>query len=154
MLDATHPREVAANAFLKLCRLDVNAETERWARTPPRFSADGRVALITVASGFQSELGNAHKLVDYSVHPVIATRWAGTLGRKSSKLVMIICANTNFNPNSSLVSFSCRLSSPLRKLSDEVRRESPQFQPLICSQPNRNAPPVRRFDSWFHGTSR
>jgi hypothetical protein len=56
MLNADHPREVAANAFLKLCRLDVNAETERWARTPPKFSADGRIALITVASGFQSEL--------------------------------------------------------------------------------------------------
>jgi hypothetical protein len=33
MLDAEHPRQVASNAFLKLCRLDASAETEKWART-------------------------------------------------------------------------------------------------------------------------
>jgi hypothetical protein len=33
MLDADHPRQVASNAFLKLCRLDATAETEKWART-------------------------------------------------------------------------------------------------------------------------
>jgi len=55
MLDADHPRQIASNAFLKLCRLDASAETEKWARTAPRFSADGRVAVITIHSGFQSE---------------------------------------------------------------------------------------------------
>jgi hypothetical protein len=35
------------------------------------------VALITVDSGFQ-------------IHPVIATRWAGNLGRKSQKLIMVM----------------------------------------------------------------
>ena len=32
MLNARGPREIATNAFLKLCKLDVRAETEKWAR--------------------------------------------------------------------------------------------------------------------------
>jgi hypothetical protein len=74
LLAASTPKEVALNAWLKLCRLDVNDEIEKWARvrewsinrtlrspahadyTAPRFSADGRVALLRVDSGFQSEL--------------------------------------------------------------------------------------------------
>lgn len=70
---AKEPREVALNAWLKLCRLDVNDEIEKWARVrksnfnlavyweltvevwlAPRFSADGRVALLRVDSGYQS----------------------------------------------------------------------------------------------------
>ena len=43
----------------------------------PKFSADGKVAVITVDSAFQ-------------IHPVIATRWAGNLGKKSKKLIMIM----------------------------------------------------------------
>jgi hypothetical protein len=53
MLQADSASEVANNAFLKLCRLDVSQETERWARTPPKFALDGRVAVVTVDSGFQ-----------------------------------------------------------------------------------------------------
>jgi len=107
-LDARTPSQLASNAFLKLCKLDVSQETEKWARTPPKFSADGRVAIVTVATGFQ-------------VHPVIATRWAGTLGRKSSKLIMVMCANTEFNPDVNKVSFSCRISAALRNLPDNSR---------------------------------
>jgi hypothetical protein len=33
MLRADGPADVAANAFLKLCKLDVRDETEKWART-------------------------------------------------------------------------------------------------------------------------
>lgn len=69
MLSADSPAQVANNAFLKLCRLDVAAETEKWARTrtciethhpfpltpllAPKFSLDGRVAVITIDTGFQ-----------------------------------------------------------------------------------------------------
>jgi hypothetical protein len=56
MLQADSAAHVAGNAFLKLCRLDVAQETEKWARTAPKFAADGRVAVVTVDSGFQSEL--------------------------------------------------------------------------------------------------
>lgn len=55
MLESESPAAIASNAYLKLCRLDVNAETERWARTPPKFSVDGRVAVITINTGFQGE---------------------------------------------------------------------------------------------------
>jgi len=55
MLQADSAAQVANNAFLKLCRLDVSQETEKWARTAPKFAADGRVAVVTVDSGFQSE---------------------------------------------------------------------------------------------------
>ncbi|KAK4685760.1 single-stranded-DNA-specific exonuclease, partial [Tremellales sp. Uapishka_1] len=108
ILDAKSPSQIASNAFLKLCKLDVQAETEKWARTPPRFSEDGRVAVVTVDTGFQ-------------VHPVIATRWAGTLGKKSKKLIMIMCANTSFNPDPAKISFSCRIASGLRSLPDDER---------------------------------
>ena len=33
MLKAKSPAEIASNAFLKLCKLDVRDETEKWART-------------------------------------------------------------------------------------------------------------------------
>ncbi|KAG7529431.1 hypothetical protein FFLO_05659 [Filobasidium floriforme] len=107
LLAASEPKEVALNAWLKLCRLDVNDEIEKWARVPPRFSADGRVALLRVDSGFQ-------------IHPVIATRWAGTL-RNAKTMLMTMCANTGFNPDPTKVSFSCRVSSGLRHLPDEER---------------------------------
>jgi len=55
MLQADSAAQVANNAFLKLCRLDVSQETEKWARTAPKFAADGRVAVVTVDSGFQSK---------------------------------------------------------------------------------------------------
>lgn len=37
---------------------------------------------------------------------------------------MIMCANYGYNPDPNLVSFSCRLSAPLRKLPESERRES------------------------------
>lgn len=55
MLAADSASEVANNAFLKLCRMDVTQETERWARTAPKFALDGRVAVVTVDSGYQSQ---------------------------------------------------------------------------------------------------
>lgn len=36
---------------------------------------------------------------------------------------LVQCANTAFNPDPSLVSFSCRISSSLRELPDDQRRE-------------------------------
>ncbi|CAD6575066.1 MAG: hypothetical protein TREMPRED_001293 [Tremellales sp. Tagirdzhanova-0007] len=111
MLMAKSPAEIASNAYLKLCKLDVRDETEKWARTAPRFSLDGRVAVVTIESGFQ-------------IHPVIATRWAGNLGRKSKKLIMVMCANNAFNPNPAKVSFSCRIAASLRSLPEGERRET------------------------------
>ncbi|GAA5940118.1 hypothetical protein JCM3775_007268 [Rhodotorula graminis] len=69
-----------------------SAETSRWQGAPPVFSKDGKIAVVTVDSGYQ-------------IHPVIATRWCGTL-RKAKTLVCVMCANTGFTPG--FVHFSCR----------------------------------------------
>ncbi|BGO95955.1 hypothetical protein NBRC10512_005461 [Rhodotorula toruloides] len=69
-----------------------SAETSRWQAAPPVFSKDGRIAVVTVDSGYQ-------------IHPVIATRWTGTL-RKAKTLVCVMCANTGYTPDH--VHFSCR----------------------------------------------
>jgi hypothetical protein len=79
MLKAKSPTDIANNAFLKLCKLDVREETEKWARTgdfskdatgpptdpfvAPKFSLDGRVAVVTIESGFQSKLSASFKLL-------------------------------------------------------------------------------------------
>ncbi|BGP27927.1 phosphoesterase, RecJ-like protein [Rhodotorula toruloides] len=67
-------------------------ETKRWQAAPPVFTKDGRIAVVTVDSGYQ-------------IHPVIATRWTGTL-RKAKTLICVMCANTGYTP--SHVHFSCR----------------------------------------------
>ncbi|GAA6017875.1 hypothetical protein JCM10207_003484 [Rhodosporidiobolus poonsookiae] len=77
-----------------------SAETARWQGAPPVFSKDGRVAVVKIDSGYQ-------------IHPVIATRWCGTL-RKAKTLVCVMCANTGYTPG--MVHFSCR--APRRSLDD------------------------------------
>ncbi|GAA5982402.1 hypothetical protein JCM10908_006632 [Rhodotorula pacifica] len=69
-----------------------SAETARWQGAPPVFTKDGRIAVVTIDSGYQ-------------IHPVIATRWTGTL-RKAKTLVCVMCANTGYTPG--YVHFSCR----------------------------------------------
>jgi hypothetical protein len=87
-----------------------------------------------------------HGRAEPLVHPVIATRWAGNLGRKSTKLIMIMvgrssairtdieCANTGYHPEPDKVSFSCRIASGLRSLPEGSRREaSPRARSDILS---------------------
>jgi hypothetical protein len=66
MLQARHPKDIADHAYLKLCKIDVKEETEKWARTgklrtygqlltsAPKFTLDGRVAVVTIDTAFQS----------------------------------------------------------------------------------------------------
>lgn len=54
------------------------------------------------------------------MHPVIATRWAGTL-KSAKKLQMIMVENPGHNPNPELTSFSCRLANQYRKLPEGER---------------------------------
>jgi hypothetical protein len=117
----------------------------------PRFSADGRVALLRVDSGFQSEpdaitrcpnlladmdlyssschcdpMGrnttqckdDAHDHGSYFVSVCSRPIWRWYSSGRSQ------CANTGFNPDPTKVSFSCRVSSGLRHLPDDERRES------------------------------
>lgn len=60
----------------------VASETEKQTHTPPKFSKDSRVALLTISTPFQ-------------VHPSIATRWSGTL-KGAKRLEIVMCANTGF----------------------------------------------------------
>jgi hypothetical protein len=137
-LEAETPSQLATNAFLKLCKLDVSQETEKWARTrmsleldmrltyvAPKFSADGRVAVITINTGFQGEAAARVQLK--AVHPVIATRWAGTLGRKSPKLLMVMVRSTGSSQLTDSAPILASIPTQTRCLS---RAESPLLYAL------------------------
>lgn len=78
---------------LLAARAEVNAEVERCAHAAPRFSADGRIAVLRIRSAAQ-------------VHPVVATRWAGHL--RSARLEVVLVANEGYLPG--MVNFSCRVA--------------------------------------------
>ncbi|KAI0161060.1 DHH phosphoesterase [Hypoxylon sp. FL1284] len=89
---ASSPSDLLRNPALLSARAEVNTEVDRCARAAPRFSADGRVAVLRVRSAAQ-------------VHPVVATRWAGTL--RAPRLEVVLAANDGYLPG--LVNFSCRV---------------------------------------------
>jgi hypothetical protein len=93
VLSATSAASILENEKLKDASFEVRRETERCTHTPPKFSADGSIALLTISSEAQ-------------IHPVIATRWAGHL--KSGNLEIVMCANEGYLPD--LVNFSCRVA--------------------------------------------
>ena len=65
--------------------------------TPPKFSQDGRIAVLKIDSKAQ-------------VHPVIATRWAGFLSSKKLEIVMV----ANYGYLDGMVNFSCRVARTAR----------------------------------------
>ncbi|KAI8818764.1 DHH phosphoesterase [Fimicolochytrium jonesii] len=77
---------------LREAKAEVAAETQKWARTPPKFSSDGRFAVFEISSPAQ-------------IHPLIATRWSGYL--KATNLEALVVANTGYNPHR--VHFACRI---------------------------------------------
>ena len=81
----------------------VGLEVERCTHTPPKFSKDGRVALLRISSAFQ-------------VHPSIATRWCGAL--RSKHLQVVMCANDAYSPGN--VHFSCRIAQVASKRGENV----------------------------------
>jgi hypothetical protein len=93
VLSASSPAAILEQKKLKDASVEVRRETERCTHTPPKFSEDGSIALLTISSEAQ-------------IHPVIATRWAGHL--KSGKLEIVMCANEGYLPG--LVNFSCRIA--------------------------------------------
>jgi hypothetical protein len=62
LLDAKDPKQILNNHRLAEARQEVNQEVERQTHTPPKFSKDGKIAVLKINSKAQ-------------VHPVIATRW-------------------------------------------------------------------------------
>ncbi|KAL9090984.1 MAG: hypothetical protein Q9159_001727 [Coniocarpon cinnabarinum] len=97
ILPAELPQDVVSgpkSTRLKEARQEVNAEVARCQAYAPKFSYDSTVALVRIESKCQ-------------VHPVIATRWAGTL-KSAKKLKYVICANPAYLPGK--VNFSCRIA--------------------------------------------
>lgn len=97
LISASGPGPILTSKALKEASAEVQSETLKWARTPPQFSADATIAVLTINSPAQ-------------IHPVIATRWAGTL--KSQKMEVVMCANEGYLPGK--VNFSCRVAKSAR----------------------------------------
>jgi hypothetical protein len=97
LLDAEGPKDILSNERLLDARIEVNEEVERQTHTPPKFSKDGKIAVLRIHSAAQ-------------VHPVIATRWAAHLKSKHLEIVMV--ANSGYLPG--LVNFSCRIAACAR----------------------------------------
>ncbi|PWN36526.1 DHH phosphoesterase, partial [Meira miltonrushii] len=91
----------------------VASETEKQTHTPPKFSKDSRVALLTISTPYQ-------------VHPSIATRWSGTL-KGAKRLEIVMCANTGFDGQKErYVHFSCRIANAAK-----ARGENPNIIELL-----------------------
>ncbi|KAL8810749.1 MAG: hypothetical protein Q9223_007689, partial [Gallowayella weberi] len=83
LLTTTSPKTLLTNPRLLSARAEINAEVARHTHTPPKFTQDGKIAVLRIRSAAQ-------------VHPVIATRWAGHL--KSAKLEIVLVANEGYLP--------------------------------------------------------
>lgn len=93
ILQARDPKDLLTNGRLQSARAEINEEVEMNTHTPPKFSQDGRIAVLKIKSAAQ-------------VHPVIATRWAGFLNSKKLEIVMV----ANYGYLEGMVNFSCRIA--------------------------------------------
>ncbi|MCJ1352412.1 MAG: hypothetical protein MMC33_002396 [Icmadophila ericetorum] len=93
LLDTETPKNILNDKRLLEARAEINEEVERNTHTPPKFSKDGKIAVLRIHSAAQ-------------VHPVIATRWASHLQSKHLEIVMV--ANSGYLPD--MVNFSCRIA--------------------------------------------
>jgi single-stranded-DNA-specific exonuclease len=78
---------------LRECRREVSSELKKFFRLAPKFSKTQKVAMLRFSSPTQ-------------IHPLIATRWAGTLGKYA-----VLAANDGYIPGR--VIFSLRTSSDI-----------------------------------------
>ncbi|KAI4610991.1 hypothetical protein J4E80_008023 [Alternaria sp. BMP 0032] len=104
VISASSPVDISKADKLKDASMEVRRETERCTHTAPKFSADATIAVLTISSAAQ-------------IHPVIATRWSGTL--KSNKLEIVMCANEGYLPDK--VNFSCRVAKCARAREGEEK---------------------------------
>ena len=93
LLEAKGPKDLLGNRRLLEARAEINEEVERQTHTAPKFSKDGKIAVLRIHSAAQ-------------VHGVIATRWAGYLNSKALEIIMV--ANSGYRPG--FVNFSCRIA--------------------------------------------
>ncbi|KAF6233373.1 hypothetical protein HO173_008305 [Letharia columbiana] len=97
LLAANGPKDILDNERLLNARAEINEEVEKQTHTPPKFSKDGKIAVLRINSEMQ-------------VHGVIATRWAGYLNSKALEIIMV--ANSGYRPG--YVNFSCRIARSAR----------------------------------------
>lgn len=97
LLASASPKDLVKSPRLLAARAEINEEVERHTHSAPKFTPDGRIAVLKINSEAQ-------------VHPVIATRWAGYLSSKSLEIVMV--ANYGYLPGK--VNFSCRIARSAR----------------------------------------
>lgn len=91
---ASSPKELTKDKNLVAAKREVHEEFMRCNKSAaPRFSADGRVAVIYLSSATQ-------------VHPLMASRWAGYIYTDLVEIVLV--ANEGYSPG--MVSFSCRVA--------------------------------------------
>lgn len=64
LLDAKGPKDILNNPRLLKARAEINEEVEIHTHTPPKFSKDGKIAVLRINTPSQ-------------IHGVIATRWVG-----------------------------------------------------------------------------
>ena len=93
LLASKEPKDLLNSGRLQSARAEINEEVELNTHTPPKFTPDGRIAVLKINSAAQ-------------VHPVIATRWAGHLNSKALEIVMV----ANYGYLEGLVNFSCRIA--------------------------------------------
>ncbi|PQE14466.1 dhh family protein [Rutstroemia sp. NJR-2017a BBW] len=84
LLEAEDPKEIMSNKRLAEARQEINAEVERQTHVPPKFSKDGKIAVLKIKSEAQ----------------------AGFLKSKALEIVMV--ANYGYLPGK--VNFSCRVA--------------------------------------------
>jgi nanoRNase/pAp phosphatase (c-di-AMP/oligoRNAs hydrolase) len=103
LLHSTEPKDLLTNGRLQSARAEINEEVEMNTHTPPKFTPDGRIAVLKISSAAQ-------------VHPVIATRWAGHLNSKALEIVMV----ANYGYLEGMVNFSCRIARCARSRNPPV----------------------------------
>ena len=103
LLQAKDPKDLLNNGRLQSARAEINEEVEMNTHTPPKFTRDGRIAVLKINSAAQ-------------VHPVIATRWAGYLNSKALEIVMV----ANYGYLEGMVNFSCRIARCARSRGSPV----------------------------------
>lgn len=123
VISASSPEPLLKNEKLQDASWEVRRETERCTHTPPKFSRDATIAVLTISSAAQ-------------VHPVIATRWSGHL--KSDKLEIVMCANEGYLPG--MVSFSCRIAKNARAREGDAKVDIiKRLEGIVADEPDLRA---------------
>lgn len=120
VLFAQNPKTLLDNEELAAAQLEIQNERNKWSRTPPKFSQDATIAVLTISSAAQ-------------IHPLIATQWAGML--TSSKLEIVMCANDGYLPGK--VNFSCRVVKDARARTGDDKVDIIQkLKGIVANEPD------------------